>query len=431
MPVVTRGLAITVGIALLLGGSLAFAFRPAEYAPYQEGQAYVAIARGNHGLVYSYYGGRVLHPLVARVVARAAHTGIDARVFIWLSAASLVALFLLVAGHYGMDYASAGGLWLVLLVTASVIDSYRNYYWHDLFYAALCALLFLLMRANLWAALPIVFFLYLTRESTVVLVAAIVVIAALQRQWKFCVAVIILGLVAARVDSALVARAVPNKQGFSLLLVDVLKIPFNFAYNVCGVQFWANTNAAFLEPPIWVASVPSWLRLGNIHEVGYAGFFWERPARTLLAMSTAFGILPLIVVRAAAGNWRRLLVGRFETATAFLYGTLMFLLSPLVGTLPERYVLYAWPVFWLVGVDALYKATSGWRKRIEIVSLSFIVSWIPAVVRLAVGPSINGAQSVSTLTRQGVLISLALVIPLYIWTWRMLERPTPSISAKG
>lgn len=425
----TRGLAITLGTALLLSGVLAFAFRPSQYAPYQEGRAYVAIASDDYGGVYSYYGGRVLHPLVAKLVARAAHVPIDASVFIWISAASLVGLFLLVGAQYGMDYASAGGLGLVFLVTAAVVDAYRNYYWHDLFYAALCALFFLLMRASLWTGLPLVFLLYLTRESTVVLVASVVVIALLRRQWKFCLAAVLLGLAAAKVDSALVARAVANRQGFSPMLLDILKIPFNFAYNVCGVQFWTNTNAAFLEPPIWVARVPSWLQLGNIHEVGYAGFFWERPARTLLVMSTAFGILPLVVVQLAAREWRRALHSRFEIATAFLYGVLMFLLTPLVGTLPERYVLYAWPLFWLVGVDALQEASPGWRKRVEIVAVSLVVSWIPALVRLALGPSIQPQQSVSTLTRQGVLIALALVIPLYIWTWRILERRKSSLAS--
>jgi hypothetical protein len=48
---------------------------------------------------------------------------------------------------------------------------------HDLFHAALCAAFFLLMRASRWAALPVVFLLYLTRESTIVLATAIVVIA--------------------------------------------------------------------------------------------------------------------------------------------------------------------------------------------------------------------------------------------------------------
>lgn len=44
-------------------------------------------------------------------------------------------------------------------------------------------------------------------------------------------------------------------------------------------------------------------------------------------------------------------------------------------------------LFWL-GVDALQKAFPGWQAYREIVSVSLAVSWIPAVFRLAFGPSI-------------------------------------------
>jgi hypothetical protein len=238
-----------------------------------------------------------------------------------------------------VQYSFASGLWLVLLVTAVVIDSYRNYYWHDLFYAALCALFFLVLRASPWASLPILFLLYLTRESTIVLVGVLALVAAMQRRWKFCVLAVFVGLAAMRADSALFAHALANQHGLAPALLDILKVPYNFALNVCGLEFWTNTNAATLHPPIWVVHVPAWLHLGNIREVGYSGFFWERPVRTLLIMSTAFGILPLAVVRAAKRNWRRLLLSQFQMATAVFYGALMFVLTPLMGTLPDRYVL--------------------------------------------------------------------------------------------
>lgn len=421
-----RPIALTIALALLLGTALALAFRPSLYPPYAEGQAYVAMANGDYSRIYSYYGGRLFHPRVVRAVAHITHAPVDARPFLWVSTASLIGLFVLLGVLYGLDYSFAGGLLLLLLVMPTVVDPYRNYYWHDLFYAALCALFFLALRASPWIGLPIIFLLYLTRESTVVLVAALVAIAVLQRQWKFWFAVLVVGLAAMKMESVLVARSLPNNQGISLVLLDALKVPYNFAFNVCGLEFWTNTNAATLDPPIWTAQVPTWLHLGNIREVGYSGFFWERPVETLLIMSTAFGILPLIVIQKVARNWKRLFFDRFDTSAAFLYGALMFLLTPLVGTSPARYVLYGWPLFWLFGASALSASFPDSRKRIEIVMLSLCASWIPAVVRLATGPTIQGAESVSSLTTDGLAISLALVGAIYIFAWRLLAPARPT-----
>lgn len=421
MRIVSRQIAVTVSLALLLGISLAWVFRPDLYAPYDEGQAYAMIANGDRSPVYSYYAARVLHPLFTRAVAQVAHVPIDARIFLSVSAASLVAMFALMGVSYGLDYSIVGGLWLFLLITTTVIDAYRNYYWHDLFYAAMCALFFLALRANPWIALPILFLLYLTRESTVILVAVLAVIAAMRRQWKFCLAVLIVGLAAMSVDSALIARGLPNNQGLPVLVLDALKLPYNFLFNVCGVELWTNTNAATLSPPIWTTRIPTWLHLGNIREVGYSGFSWQRPGLTLLTMSTAFGILPLAVIQRAARDWRRVSFLRLDVFVAFVYGALMFLLAPLVGTAPYRYVLYAWPVFWLFGVSALHTALPDYRRRIEAVLLSLCVSWVPAVVRLAIGIPISGPQSVSSLTAGGMALSLSLAVAIYVRGWRLLK----------
>lgn len=425
MSSVNRPVAVTAGLALLLGSTLALAFRPTLYPPYDEGRTYVAMANGDYANIYSYYGGRLLHPLVARAVAHLIHAPIDAHVFLGISIAALLALFAISGVFYGLDYSSAGGLWLPLLATAVVVDAFRNYYWHDLFYAAVCALFFIVLRASPWISLPFVFLLYLTRESTIVLVAALVGVSALRRQWRFGFFVLAVGLAAMKIDSALIARGLPNNQGIPVVLLDALKVPYNLALNVCGLEFWINTNAATLDPPIWTTQVPPWLHLGNVREVGYCGFFWERPARTLLTMSTAFGILPLAAIRTVARDWKRMLLQRFDILTALLYGALIFFLTPLVGTSPARYVLYGWPVFWLFSVSALHMSIPDSRKRVGIVLLSLCASWTPAVVRLVTGPPIDGPQSVSSVTRTGLVLSLAITTAAYLCAWHLL-RPARS-----
>ena len=404
----------------LLGGALAVAFKPSFYPPYDESVGYVNIAKGIGRWVPSYYAGRVLHPLFVRLLAIVFRVPIDARLFVWASAIALTVFFACLGVSYATESFSTPRLWLLLAATAAIVDPYRNYYWHDLFYAALCALFFLALRANWWLSLPFVFLLYITRESTIVLVVALVTLAALRRRWAFCFSALAAGLAGLLVEGSLVRRAVPNNHGIPMAFVDVLKIPYNFALNIFGLEFWANTNAATTPPPHWIAKLPAWLPLGNIHEMGFSGFLWDQPLRTLLVLSTAFGVLPLIVIRAARRGWGRLLFGRFELALACVYGALMFVLTPLQGTTPARYVLYAWPLFWLFGVAGLEGVIPERGRRIAIVALSVCAAWTPAIVRLAMTRSIpQGPESFSDVSNTGLLISLALVGAIYAFAWRI------------
>lgn len=414
-------LLFSAAVALVLSGALALAFRPSVYPPYDEGRTYVDMAHGDYSHVYSYYSGRVLHPLAAGVLARVSHMRIDAALFIRLSMISLVGLFFLVAIEYALDYRFAGALWLFVLVTATVVDAYRNYYWHDLFYAALCALFFLALRASPWLALPVMFLLYMTRESTVVLVVALVMVAAFRRRWGLCFAAAVVGFLAMRLDAALVARSLPNNEGVSMPLLDFLRIPYNFMRNICGVELWVNTIAATALPPIRTMAVPSWLHIGHIREVGYSGFYWEGPARTVLTFLTSFGILPLLAVRGVCRSGWSVLRERLDIVTALVYGGLSFALAPLVGGQPERYILYAWPAFWLFGVGALNDAFRSPQKRIEILTLSLFVAWIPAMVRLVTGPPVRGPESISNVTSWEMVVSLALAVAAYAGAWRILE----------
>ena len=409
-----------------MGAVLAIVFRPSLYPPYDEAVGYVNIAKGLGRWVPSYYAGRVFHPLVARLVAIVFRVPIDARLFLLVSAGALIVFFACLGAYCGLEAFSTPWLWFSLAVTATIVDQYRNYYWHDLFYAALCALFFLALRVNWWVALPIVFLLYVTRESTIILVVALLAVTALRREWAHCISALAAGLAGMAVQGALVARALSNGHGIPIVFVDALKVPYNFALNICGLEFWTNTIAATTPAPRWIANVPAWLPLGKIHQVGFIEFLWDQPLRTLLVLSTAFGILPLIVIRAGRLR-RRSLFRRFDLSLACVYGALMFILAPLQGTTPARYILYAWPLFWLFGVAELEAMIPERRKRIAIVALSGCAAWAPAVVRLAMTRSApHGPESLSDLPHTGLLISLVLVIAIYICGWRLAEPVAPA-----
>lgn len=120
-------------------------------------------------------------------------------------------------------------------------------------------------------------------------------------------------------------------------------------------------------------------------------------------------------------GWKLRWPQRIDLATALLFGALMFALTPLTGTTPARYVLYGWPAFWIFGVAVLNDAFPTWRKRACVVIFSLCVSWTPALVRLMLGPSISGAQSISTVTATGLIVSIALVLLLNAIAWPLIS----------
>jgi len=374
------------------------------------------MANGNYSHIESFYAGRIFHPLVVRTVASAIRLPIDWRAFLIVSAASLVTLFCALGAYFALELPARPWAYLSLAVTPIVVEQYRNYYWHDLFFAALLAIFFLALRANRWASLPILFLLFVTRESTIVLVFAFIVVAALRREWLLSASAIVAAVVGAKTTGALIAHALPQHNGLPFLVYHLVRIPYNFALNVCGLEFWTNTNAATITDPLkWVANVPPWLHLGNIHQIGYCGFFVERPVKLLLIALSAFGVMPMFVALSLIRGNRELLLKKFDYSVAILYGTLMFVLAALTGTNPVRYALYAWPVFWIFGAALAYlKFQTRDRKLTEFLALSLLAAWTPMIVKFASGATTPAPASFFDLPVLQMVTSVMLLVVLYI-----------------
>jgi hypothetical protein len=428
-----RDLTVSVATGLFVATALAVGFKPVAYPPYFEGRDYFSLANGDYSHLEGYYAGRVLHPLVVRAVASVAHLPIDWRSFFFVSVASLGILFCALGAYFAIEIPARPWLYISLAATAIVIDQYRNYYWHDLFFAALLAVFFLTLRINPWISLPILLLLFVTRESTFILVFAIALIAAFRREWIFSASALVLGALGARVNSRLVAHALPQHHGIPVFLLDLLKIPYNFALNVCGLEFWTNTNAATISDPLkWVADLPPWIHLGNIHQIGYCGFFVDRPVKLLLLALTAFGTMPLLVALSLLKGYGRPLLQKLDCAVAVLYGGLMFVLAALTGTNPARYVLYAWPIFWIFGAASLSLLFRE-RKRtlVEFLALSAFAAWIPAMVGFATESLSYQRSSFFELSRMETVASLAILVPVYWRSHWLLKRQSSSAAGRG
>jgi len=424
-----RQIAGTTIFSSCLGLGLAYLFRPGAYPPLFEGLDYFHIAQGNTSGIETYYAGRVLHPLVVRWIAGAFHEPLNWNVFWWVAIGSLVALFAFMGLSYALDHPVHPWIALPLVATAVLIEHYRDYYWHDLFYTALCAAFFLVLRANRWASLPFLYLLYVTRESTIVLVAAVVIAAAGERAWKFCAGATLAGFAGFQTTHYFVARAAPSHHGISMALLDALKIPYNIAYNIFGLEFWTNTSVDYVgEIPKWAVKVPAWLPLGNIHEVGFYAFVWHKPIELLVVLASAFGVLPLLIPFVFDLDQRRKILNRIDLQIAFIYGMLAFLLTPLIGTVPARYILYAWPLFWIVGVRILFRVVTDSRDRAEFVALCVVASWLPAIVWIETRTEVISPLFLVNLEPGALLISLVGLVVIYARTFFLLRAQTASTS---
>lgn len=395
---------IHVLCALGLAGALMIAFRPPLYAPYQEGNEYAAMASGHDSRLHSYYAGRVLHPWAVHALAQILHRPPDAAVFRLMSDISLVVALAALSIYYALD----GCNWSLVFFAATpiLIDQYRNYYWADLFYLTVWLVFLLVLRSNIWLSLPLVVALYLTRESTIILVASLVIVGLLQGKKLFVAGSLAAGFAGASLISPRVSSALPNTHGISIWMLDLLKVPFNFALNILGVSLWTNTIASTTPPPARFFVLPAFLRLGDIVQVGYIDWSWTRPAALALFLFSAFGVLPLI-------SFRSLRIGSIKNepvdqAISRLFGAFMLILTPLTGTTPSRYVLYSAPLFWITSV--LWMRNWSWRRVVPLAGLSLAVAWFPVFVRLA--GDRRFISSISLLPTRPVQLLMSLTVTL-------------------
>ena len=407
--------------AVLFAAGLGAAFRARLYVPYEEGTEYAAIARGDAAQLHSYYAGRVLHPWAVSALARVVRRQPDAGVFRLMSEISLMVVFVALGIYYALDRYPC--YLLFFAATPILIDQYRNYYWADLFYLALLLVFFLTLRWNAWLSLPLVFALYLTRESTMVLVVSLVVVAAIQGRRLFAAVSVGVGIAGAAIVSLRVSAALPNAHGVPVWMLDLLKVPFNFALNILGVSLWTNTIAATTAPPSRSFFLPAALRVGNIIQVGYIDWSWARPAAVLVSIAGAFGILPIFIFR----NIRMgtIMQDRIDLAVARLFGGLMLILTPLTGTTPSRYILYAAPLFWIAGVRETGNLSS--RRGLLLAGLTLTVAWSPLFVRFIADRQIM--RSISLLPTEPPQLLVSLAVPVFAWIlawcfWRFEQSDT-------
>ena len=183
-----------------------------------------------------------------------------------------------------------------------VLIRFREIYLPDCMHAALVALFFLLLvRGAWWYAMPLLFLMQVTRESTVLLTFVVASVTLYHRNWKLAGTAVLCTLLGMGVVSRYGNQGQGNIHGANTVVYLVGKVPFNFLTNVCGVCMWTNTHAkndpeTYPNEPLVKYELPAWAPTGSMRQVGIYTLDPTLPLAHVRMLITILGIMPSLVL---------------------------------------------------------------------------------------------------------------------------------------
>jgi hypothetical protein len=323
---------------------------------------------------------RVLDPAAARLFAdlTGRPTAQGFRIVALLSGWALLYGVLSSALEQGQD------TWLVplLILLPFWVRNFTNYFLPDLLHAALCMGYLALLHGRRWRwASAMLALMFLARESTILLAA----ISVMTLWWLAARRAALLQLAGTAVGiaaSKIVARhAYANQHNINDTLYLIGKIPWNLSRNVFGLTLWTNT----LRPvnPIRVWNLPHWIPMGGIHQIGYGAYDSSYQISTAVQLLTAFGLGSCIVVFLVWRTPLRKLLPAEKPwlCVAGIYGAVMFLLAPALGSAKTRLFDYGWPLFLLylpAIIPRVWRNWPIWAVSV-LVALHLVAAWMETV----------------------------------------------------
>jgi hypothetical protein len=338
---------------------------------YSDAAHYQAMADGKTEM--KPFAFRVLTPAAARLFADTTERSTQDGFLV----VGLVSLWVLL---YGVLRPVIEQPWLVAALTLIPfwLRNLHDYFLPDPLHAALCMVYLALLRRRWWgwamAMLPVMF---LARESTLLL-AVIAVPIVWRLAGRRAGLIQAGGAVLGEVASKFAARhAYANLHGINDTLYMIGKIPWNLSKNVFGITLWTNTLPGVQSVKIW--SVPQWIHLGSIHQIGYSAFGGTVLLLNAVQLLTSFGLGICVLVCLVWRKPLRELLSQEEPylCVAAIYGGVTFLLAPVMGASLVRLFDYGWPLFLVylpVLLSRVWRGCSGWMIA-ALLSLHLIAAW--------------------------------------------------------
>jgi hypothetical protein len=363
--------------------------------------AYRALALGRFGEVSGAISGRLLHPASVRFLSWS--MGLDIAQAFFVMGLVALALFVGSVAWILKQVTGFGALVLPLLLTPVLIDDiFGLYYCQDLFYAALSScFLVMLIKRRTGLALILLFPLYLTRESTILLALVWAGIAWCDSDFlvaKACALVTVVGLLVTRTFASL---GTANVHHTSELVFLALKPPFDSLRNFLGIVLVTSEmrgRPGYTCAPFATVHLPRLLSYGSTTQFGICSPDLGIPLHTLTLWLSLFGIGPAVLFTLLRRSGRRTFADSpVWLRLATLYGLLAFFIAPFVSFWLERDIGYAWPAFWLAApaifTQVRASATPGVVAALLLENLA--ACWIPYA--LAVHPGNHGRFQVVAL----------------------------------
>lgn len=381
---------------------------------------YIAIANGHINEVIKPFSGRFLQPFLAGQLGSVFGISIDQSFFI-LAILSLV-LFLFINAVLLKKILPSFLLMIPVFLIPYFATMLKAFFLPDLFYAFLIALFFLLLSYEMEVmSLILLFPLFLTRESTVLLGAVLLAISLLRSKRLFAAAVFAVMVISIFTTQSIADLGLPNVHNLGNLSYLVLKVPYNLLNNLFGARLWVNTLPNNCNP-LFVSDLPMGLSIGSINKVGFCGFFPFSPLSTLLTFLTVFGVAPLVLFY--------LLVPKLKVAfnklplwlvVAIMYGLACYFVSVFATGAVQKFMGYGWPAFLLAVpflMSVFVRGESSFFIKFSLIHL--FVAWVPVMVS---GIKVSGIYQ--------FWLAIPFVLAGYFYAFRLLKKNQKSPEFRG
>lgn len=372
---------------------------------------YRLIASGHMEQAVRPFANRVLDAHVVHFLSNATHLSPDA-VFPLVGTVALILFIGMSAFLLQRGWAQwTPWLCIALLCEPWLANLFQQYYFPDMRHAALVAIFFVVTIFRPRWALPALFLLFLTRESTILLAMSVIAVYMLKKRGRLALEAAIVSLLGIVCQMYLASPSQPNVHGINGLLYMLCKIPNNVATNVFGLKFVYNTYSYYSTVhPMLVIDLPHLGILHNLHQAALVEIDYRAPLQTLLAFLTAFGIAPMVMCsgfRRRVHSMRDLSGLPAVVLVALCYGVLSTVAAPTLGNDVPRYLSYAWPMFVVAG-SYFVRLPLLLAKRRTLLFCQVFLCWCTAFSPL--------------------LPAVAIAISLQYWAFRITRSAAPTLA---
>jgi hypothetical protein len=345
-------------LLLLIGAIIFFVIvamgSGAEHRVSPDSDSYIALAKGQLDQTYAPFSNRILYSLLILAASRV--TGLPVEPLFHVAgivfAAALVAVMMLLIAKFANGLTpQAKGLVALLLVAAPwSVSLYAIYFLPDLLNTVLIGMFFLTFpRHRVWAFI-FMFLAFITRESTLVLSAAVVGEMLYEGRLTAGLAPVSISGAATLLVHYTGKFMQPNVHNLSGVTYLIYKVVHHGTRNLLGLDFLSDRSYFYNAYKATAEfHLPDWQIFGGTTTVAFLGFDPLLPVHTAWALWSTFGVVPYIVLMMFVRHGRELFAAMPPAVRiALLYSLLGFVSAPFLGSAVERYVCSAWPVVGVV-----------------------------------------------------------------------------------